>query len=47
MNLSIHFILMLIAVVLLLCAAIGKPAGGTVSLGWLGMFFWGLTLLIR
>ena len=45
MQLNVHFVLMLIAVVCFFCAAIGRPAS-PISLGWLGLFFWALTLLI-
>lgn len=44
--LNVHFVLTLIALICFFCAAIGKPSG-PVSLGWLGLFFWALDLLIR
>jgi hypothetical protein len=46
MQLSVHFVLMLIAVICLFCGAINRPAQSTISLGWLGMFFWALDLLL-
>jgi hypothetical protein len=45
MALSIHFMLMLIAVICLLLAAIGRPSMSPLSLGWLGLFFWALDIL--
>ena len=46
MPLNAHFVLMLIAVICLLCAAVGRPATSPVSLGWLGLFFWALAIVI-
>jgi len=46
MTLNAHFVLMLIAVICLLCAAIGRPVSSPVSLGWLGLFFWALAAII-
>jgi hypothetical protein len=46
MPISVHFVLMLIAIICLFCAAIGRPATSPISLGWLGLFFWALDLLI-
>lgn len=43
MNVSI--ILLLVAVICWFLAAISVPSG-RVSLGWLGMFFFGLSLLV-
>lgn len=44
MQLSAHFVLMLIALICLFCAAVGVPSN-RVSLGWLGLFFWAISLL--
>lgn len=43
-----HFILLIVALILWFLAAIPLPAGWSnpVSLGWLGMFFWGLSQLV-
>ena len=43
-----HFILLLIAAILLFLAAIAAPLGRSslVNIGWLGMFFWALDMLI-
>lgn len=46
MVLSIHTVLMVIAVICLFCAAIGRPATSPISIGWLGLFFWALDILI-
>jgi hypothetical protein len=43
---SVHFVLMLIALICLFCAAINRPASAPISLGWLGMFFWALDILV-
>jgi len=41
-------ILQLIALICLLCAAVGIPtAPSRLSVGWLGLFFWLLSLLMR
>lgn len=40
-------ILLVIALVLWFLAAIPLPWASPVQLGWLGLFFYGLTLLIR
>lgn len=42
---TITFALMLVAAILLLCAGVGVPNSSKASLGWLGMFFWILSLL--
>lgn len=47
MTLSAHFVLMLLACICLFLAAIGRPAACPIALGWLGLFFWALDLLIR
>ncbi len=47
MTVSAHFVLMLIAVICLFLSAIGRPATAPISLGWLGLFFWALDLLIK
>jgi hypothetical protein len=46
MVINAHFILMLIAVICFFCAAIGRPVTSPISIGWLGLFFWALDLLI-
>lgn len=43
---TISFLLVIIALVLLFLAAIGIPAG-RVSLAWMGMFCWLLSTVIR
>lgn len=43
---SVHFVLMLIALICLFCAAINRPNPTPLSIGWLGMFFWALDILI-
>lgn len=43
---SVVTVLLVIAVVLWFLAAINWPPA-PISLGWLGMFFWGLTMLFR
>ena len=40
-------ILLVIALILWFMAAIPLPWANPVQLGWLGMFFWGLSQLIR
>ena len=41
-------VLQLIALACLICAAIGIPtAPSRVSLGWLGLFFWLLSVLVH
>lgn len=47
MTLNAHSILTLIGVICLFCAAIGRPSTSPISLGWLGLFFLALDLLIR
>ena len=42
---NIAFLLMILAALCLLLAAGGVTS--RVNLGWLGLFFWALTLLIR
>jgi hypothetical protein len=44
---SAVFILLVIALILWFFAAIPLPFASPVQLGWLGMFFYGLSLLIR
>ncbi len=39
-------ILLIIALILWFLAAIPLPWSNPVQLGWLGMFFWGLTMLV-
>lgn len=43
---TLSYLFMIVAIVLLFLAALGVAAG-RVSLGWLGMAFWGLSLVIR
>lgn len=43
---SVHFVLMLIALICLFCAAINRLASSPVALGWLGLFFWALDILV-
>ena len=43
---SATLILMIIALVCLFLAAIPLPFANPIQLGWLGMFFWGLSLVI-
>jgi hypothetical protein len=40
-------ILLIIALILWFVAAIPLPFNSPVQLGWLGLFFWGLSQLIR
>jgi hypothetical protein len=45
---TIQLFLQVLALVLLLLASISKiPGNPWVNLGWLGMFFWLLSILIR
>lgn len=44
---SAHFALMLLTAVCLLVAACGYCCSSRPHIGWLGMFFWALDLLIR
>lgn len=44
---SAVLILLIIALVCWFLAAIPLPWANPVQLGWLGMFFWGLSQLIR
>lgn len=44
---SIHTLLLIVAIILWLLAAINQPKQSYLSLGWLGMFFYGLYLIIR
>ena len=46
MPLTVHIIFMLIAVVCFFCAAINRPSPSPLSIGWLGLFFWALDILI-
>lgn len=46
MTLTAHFVLMLIALICLFCAAINRPNAAPLSIGWLGMFFWALDILV-
>jgi hypothetical protein len=41
MILALH----IVATILLLLAALNVPSGSRVSVGWLGMFFWSLTII--
>lgn len=43
---SATLILMFIALICLFLAAIPLPFQNPIQLGWLGMFFWGLSLII-
>jgi hypothetical protein len=43
---SVTLVLMVVALILLLLAAINFPASSPISLGWLGMFFWLLAIVI-
>ncbi len=43
---SAVLILMIIACILLFLAAIPLPFASPIQLGWLGMFFWALSLII-
>lgn len=43
---SVQIVLLILAVVLWFLAAINWPPA-PISLGWLGMFFYGLSLLFR
>jgi hypothetical protein len=43
---SAVLILMVIAIICLFLAAIPLPFQNPVQLGWLGMFFWALSLVI-
>lgn len=47
MVLTVQLILMVLALICFFCAAINRPAASPVSLGWLGLFFWSLDILIR
>ena len=42
-----HFILILIAVICWGMAAIGKPVPAPYGVGWLGLVFFGISMLIR
>lgn len=42
---SVTSLLMIVAAILLVLAAVGVPAS-RISLGWLGMFFWSLSIII-
>lgn len=44
---AITTVLMILALILLFLAAIPLPWQNPVQLGWLGMFFWGLSLIAR
>jgi hypothetical protein len=44
---SAQFVMLVIATILWFLAAIPFPFNNPVSLGWLGMFFYGLSLLIH
>ena len=44
---SAVLILLIIAIVCWFLAAIPLPFASPIQLGWLGMFFYGLTLIIR
>jgi hypothetical protein len=43
---TINLFLMVLALVLLLCAAVRVPEPSRVSFGWLGMFCWLLSLIL-
>lgn len=43
---AINLMLMIAAFICLLLAACGVPSG-RVSLGWLGLAFWSLSLIVR
>ncbi len=45
--LSAHLILIDTALLCLLLAALGRPSTSPVSLGWLGMFLWLLSTVVR
>ena len=47
MHMTAQAILMIIGLVFLFLAAIPLPFANPVNLGWLGMFFWGLSLVIH
>ena len=42
-----HFIMIVIATICWFLAAIPLPWTNPIQLGWLGLFFYGLSLLIR
>lgn len=44
---SAALVLLIIAAVCLFLAAMPLPFANPVQLGWLGMFFWVLSLLVR
>lgn len=46
MALTAHSILMVVAIICLLLAAIGRPATAPISLGWLGLWFWALATVV-
>lgn len=46
MVITVNFVLMLLAFILLVLAAIGVPSQ-RVNLGWAGMAFWAAALLIH
>jgi hypothetical protein len=43
---SAYLILMIVALICFLLAAIGRPATAPISLGWLGLFFYVLAILV-
>lgn len=49
--LDAHFLLLLVAIILWFFAGIlgifTNPPNTRVHLGWVGMFFWGLSMLVR
>jgi hypothetical protein len=44
---TINLFLMVLALVLLLLAGLNVPSSLRINLGWFGMFFWLLSLVIR
>jgi hypothetical protein len=47
MQVTINLFLMVLALVLLLLAGLNVPSHPRINLGWLGMFFWLLAIVIR
>ncbi len=45
--LSAHLILIIASLLCLLLAAFNRPSSPPVSLGWLGMFLWLLSTVVR
>lgn len=42
----LSFVLQIVALICLFCAAFNIPLGGRVTLGWLGMALWLLSLMV-